>query len=239
MVKTGLVDHIEDPSSQWYTEAGAKAGRNGNIYVSGRANVGHQPPIDMWMAGPFHMLGIIDPRLGETGYGDYSEDVGRWHFGATIDVLSSRGASLDGVEFPVLYPGRDKQVWNLSYLGNETPIPLTSCPGYSAPSGPPLAIQLGPGNVTPSYGGSRLVLDGQLLDHCVFDQTSYVNPDRRYQDLGRGILGMRSAVVVMPKSPLLPGQTYEVEIDTGGATLSWRFTTSSSGLRAAPPGVIR
>jgi uncharacterized protein YkwD len=239
MVKTGLVDHIEDPSNSWWTEAGARAGRNGNIYVSGFANVGHRPPIDMWMAGPFHMLGIIDPRLSETGYGDFSEEGVRWDFGATIDVLSKRERSVEEADFPVLYPGAGSRIWNLAYQGNETPNPLTSCTGYGAPSGPPLAVQLGTGNVAPAYVSSRLFSGGRELEHCVFDQTSYRNPDSGLQDLGRGILRMRSAVIIMPREPLVRDQTYDVEMVAGGRQMAWSFTTSSTGLRAAPPGVIR
>jgi hypothetical protein len=239
MVKNDVIEHSESRGNPWYTEAGDRAARNGNIFVSSREDVGFEAPIDMWMTGPFHMIGIIDPRLSETGYGDFSEAGGSLAFGATLDVLSKREAPTDDVRFPVIYPAEGREIWNLAYMGNESPDPLTGCPGYTAPTGPPIALQLGTGNVTPEYRASRIRTGGRELDHCVFDETSYANPSRPIQDLGRGILRMRSALVLLPRQPLVPGALYEVEVQTADTTYEWSFPVSALARMGESAGYIR
>ena len=64
---------------------------------------------------------------------------------------------------------------------------------------------------------------GFPLEHCVFDETSYTNPDHNAQYLGRGILGSRDAIVLIPRAPLTPGAQYTVSITVDGTPHSWSF----------------
>ena len=129
----------------------------------------------------------------------------------------------------------------LQYVG-EYPSPLTSCPGYVAPSGPPIILQLGTGSVTPVVGATWLRRDGLDLAHCVFSETSYVNPDAAAQALGRNVLNSRDAVVIMPREPFVAGAEYTVSVTVNGVRYTWSFqTVESSGagstLLEAGPGL--
>jgi uncharacterized protein YkwD len=222
MVKNDVIGHSEDSSNEWYTEEGDQAARSGNVAVTSRTNYTYQNAIDMWMTGPFHGIGIIDPKLNQSAFGLYTEAVGRWQGGATLDVNRGRGSMPDGVTFPILFPGNGTEMPYTRYTGNESPDPLTSCPGYTAPSGPPIMMQLGD---TPDVTAYSINRDGQPLEACLFDETSYVNSNSSYQSLGRSVLRMRHAVVLMPREPLTAG-TYFVSITANGTAHTWSFTIS-------------
>ena len=74
----------------------------------------------------------------------------------------------------------------LGYHGSEWPDPLTSCPGISAsywdPSGPPIYLQIGSGNKVPAVTATSLRQSGTALEHCVIDETNYINPNSRTQN---------------------------------------------------------
>jgi len=44
--------------------------------------------------------------------------------------------------------------------------------------------------------------------------------------LGRAILDSRDAIVLIPKEPLYPGETYSVSISANGKTTTWSFSVS-------------
>ncbi len=227
MVKNDVITHAEDPTNPWYTAEGDAAGRNGNVAVSSSVNTSDRFAIDLWMTGPFHAIGIIDPQLSQTGFGSYREAIGAWRMGATLDVLRGLGALPPGTTFPIFFPKEGGQMWLTRYNGNEAPDPLTSCPGYSAPSGPPVMLQLGSGNVTPNVTASSFLRDGQPLEHCIFDETNYVNNNGSLQSLGRSVLNGRDAIVIMPRSPLVSGSTYTASVTTNGNTYTWSFTVTA------------
>ena len=220
MVKTGDVTHDEDPSSTWYTPEGAEAGANGNVAGSFSTAYTDVDAIEDWLTGPFHGVGILDPQLARSGFGSY-RDPGAPGLAAaaTLDVL--RGLDGPAATSPVLWPGDGTLFPLRSYEGGEFPDPLTSCPQYSEPSGPPLYLLL---TTTPSVQESSFSRDGSPLDHCVFDGSDYDNPDSAAEDLGRNILSSRNAVVLMPRSKLLSGATYDVSITSGGQVFAWSFT---------------
>jgi uncharacterized protein YkwD len=231
MVKNDAIGHSESPTNPHYTEEGAAAA-SGNVYgcygcVPGET-VSPEDAIDAWMTGPFHMLQIINPRYEVGGYGDYYEKIGsRVHFAATLDVNRGRGDLPSGLEFPVYYPERGRHIPNLSYNGNEFPDPLIPCPGYKAapPSrtrtGPPIALQLGTGAVTPELGTTSFRQGNQELDHCAYDETIYPS------GVGQLILDLRDAVILMPRSPLTAGEEYTVSIEVSGSTYTWSFTAGA------------
>ena len=65
--------------------------------------------------------------------------------------------------------------------------------------------------------------DGTLLEHCLFTESSYTNPDPAQQSAGRTILGRRDAVVLIPKNPLSLGVTYTVSMTVDGQVRNWSF----------------
>ena len=179
------------------------------------------------MAGPFHMLGLLDPRLEKTGYADYSEQLGRWRFGAVMDVIRGRGSPVTTQTYPVYYPRPGGEAFLLRYEGDEYPDPLIPCAGFQAPTGAPIALQLGAGQGSPTLQFSSLLRDGEPVSHCAYDPEGYTNPDAAARSLGRQILDVRDAVVLIPEAPLLAGSTYRVNVVVDGETHSWSFVAVS------------
>ncbi|TME55247.1 MAG: CAP domain-containing protein, partial [Chloroflexi bacterium] len=69
MVKNNLVTHYETVGTPYYTSAGDTAAQNSNIYVSSSTATTDEQAIDWWMQAPFHAMGMMDPRLTQTGFG--------------------------------------------------------------------------------------------------------------------------------------------------------------------------
>lgn len=225
MVKTGQAGHTENRSSPWFTQEGLEAAQNGNVFVSSNIDTPSEAAVDAWMTGPFHQVAVLDPKLQVSAFGEYRENIGSWHYGATLDVLRGRDGVSPGTRFPVRYPEDGTVMPILAYDGGEFPDPLTSCTGYATPTGPPLVLMLGAGDVKPSVTKTSFKdAGGTELTHCWFDETTYKNPNKGLQDLGRGGLGMRSAVILMPKAPLTAGARYTVSITANGRANTWSFT---------------
>jgi hypothetical protein len=223
MVKNDYIGHSEDPANSWYTVEGAQAAATSNAMVSSNVNATDLDAINMWMDGPFHALGILDPELHEVGFGSYRENIGSWRMGAALDVIRGLGSLPPTISFPIYFPGDGTYMPLLTHSG-ESPSPLTSCPGYTEPSGPPIMLQIGDGSQTPNVTATSFRENGVAREHCVFDETNYTNPDSGSQSLGRSILNMRDAIVIMPRSPLAPGAKYTVSITVNGSTYTWTFT---------------
>ncbi len=233
MVKNDYVGHDEDPANPWFTPEGRDAGRAGNVLVSSNGEMSAEEAIDMWMQGPFHALGLLDPALRETGFGLYREEIGVRHFGATIDVLRGRKGVPAEVTFPVMWPGDGATVALTSYVGNEFPDPLSPCPGYQAPTGLPVVVQFGGGTGTPRVEAHAFRRGNVALEHCVFDETSYTNESPEMEWWGRNLLNARDAVILVPRDPLEPGSTYTVSLTVNGATYTWSFTVEGRARRAS------
>jgi uncharacterized protein YkwD len=239
MVKNDYIGHDEDPNNYWYTADGAAAANKSDVMVSGSMNATDIDAIDLWMSGPFHGLGIIDPALSVTGFGSYQEADGGWQMGACLDVIRGLGSIPVTIAFPVLWPADNGALPYVSFGGNESPDPLTSCPGYTAPSGPPIFILIGDGSLVPSVTAHSFKQGSTNLESCEFDETNYTNPISGYQGLGRSVLEMRDAIVIMPRDPLTPGATYTVSITNSGTTYTWSFTVTGTKLLFTPNAEIR
>jgi uncharacterized protein YkwD len=215
------IGHTEDPTKPGYTDAGATSAAKSNVAGTSAANAAFGWAIDGWMQAPFHAVGVLDPRLGATGFGIAHDAAGNVRTAAALDVLSTWTADPSAVGFPILFPGDGAAVPLDRYEGNERPDPLASCPGYTAPTGLPLVVQLAAfGTVT----ASGLARDGQAVEHCVFDGTTYANADPASQSAARAVLAARNAIVIVPRETLRQGSTYDVSLTAGGETIAWRFT---------------
>jgi hypothetical protein len=65
----------------------------------------------------------------------------------------------------------------------------------------------------------------QPLESCIFDETTYHNPDSYAQEEGQKILGEQDAIVIIPRHPLPVEQVYTVHIEANGELYYWEFTT--------------
>ncbi|TMF20203.1 MAG: hypothetical protein E6I36_10885 [Chloroflexi bacterium] len=223
MVKNNLVTHYETPGTPYYTASGDTEARNSNIQVSSTTATTDSDAIDWWMGAPFHALGMMDPRLTTTGFGSYREVKTGWDEGAALDVL--QGNPFTGGSYPVYFPGNGKSEPLTTYSGNESPNPLSNCPGYASPVGLPVFIQVG-GNVATTATAHSFTGNGAALAHCVLDSNS--------AGVGSSLTS-RGAVVVIPQQPLVTGVTYRVGLTVNGTAYSWSFTVgpffSISGLQ--------
>ena len=232
MVKNDLFGHSEQRGNVWFSEEGLTAAQSGNVTISTDIDQPAADAVDYWMVGPFHQVAILDPRLRVSGFGEWREAVGTFQYGATLDVLRGRDEPARSTRFPVRYPDAGSTMPLLAYPGGESPDPLTSCAGYSVPTGPPLVLMI-EGETAPRVTATAFTdASGTALAHCWFDETSYRNPTRGQQDLGRGVLAMRKAIILIPRSPLAPDSSYGVSITLGGSSERWTFRTAS---RAAQP----
>jgi uncharacterized protein YkwD len=222
VVREDTVGHTEDPSSPDFSDAGLEAAQNGNVAGTSDIAANDGWAIDAWMSGPFHAVGILDPLLQVSGFGIFHEDGPQLQTGAVLDVLRGRtGTPANG---PVILPSDGGVLPVGRYGGNEAPDPLTSCPGYEAPTGFPLIVMVGPGFTGTTVTDHALTRDGSPVEHCVFDGSTYTNPDPIMQSSGRNVLGARDAVVVMAKDPLAKGATYQASVTVNGETIAWSFT---------------
>jgi len=224
LVKNDVIQHTEEVGNPWYTPEGAAAGQGSNVFGSSSQAVSDNDSIDFWMQGPFHAVGILDPRLTQTGFGSFREAGGSVAMASALHIASV-GAGNAG--FPVRWPGDGMSVPLAAYLGSEAPDPLTSCAGFSAPTGLPVLLMLGPGTVLGNVSAS-LTANGAQQEICIFDGSNYRHPDAGVQALGRSVLSSRGAVVVVPRQPLRLRTRYDVSISAGGQTHAWTFARSSS-----------
>jgi len=239
MVKNDEITHYEDPTNEWYTPEGAAAGPSGNIMLSSWVDAPDETAIDFWMTAPFHALSILDPKLQTTGFGSYRENIGVWKMGATLDTLRGRGALPLETVYPLPYPQDGGESWPLSFGGGEWPDPLTACPDYSPPTGAPVILQIGSGELTPAVTTHNFIQGEAQLEHCVFDESTYSNPDPYTQSIGRLMLDSRDAIMLLPRHPLAAGETYQASITVNEQTISWSFTTANEPLEHTwPAGVM-
>lgn len=149
-----------------------------------------------------------------------------------MDVLRGRTTyPSDAIRYPIFWPGNKQMTWLNHYAGGEYPDPLAPC-GYHAPSGLPIIIQLGNGNLSPQIKHSDLHGQGNSLPHCIYTENTYTNPDSSQQNLARSILNAQDAVVLIPQAPLKDGSytvslTIAVAPNSPDTTYTWTFEVTT------------
>lgn len=232
VVKNNALVHPEDPANPWYTLDGDAAGQSSNILAAADTAVQDATSVDKLMTGPFHAMNILDPRLEKVGFGSYRELDGGLQMAAALDTFRGLGDSTGS--FPVFYPAQGKTLPVRMYSGGETPDPLTACPGYTAPSGPPIIVQMGSGFTPVNVSSHGFQQGSTALEHCIFTEYTYTNPDAEQQALGRSFLSSRDAVVIIPRNPLTPGATYSVSLAVNGQSYNWSFQVDPHALETLP-----
>jgi hypothetical protein len=224
------VAHFEERNKLFFDEAGDRAAKNGNLFATSQIEANYIWSINYWISGPFHLLSLLNPNLAVVGYGIYQEAIGDIQMASVLDFKSHPQEKVEGIEYPIMFPGDGAETWVVRHSLFEWPSPLDSCPGYSRPIGAPIVLMLGDGSVTPNVTSHVLAKGDQTLDSCLFDETNFRNNIPSAQALGRQILGHNDAVVIMPKKPLAIDEEYTVQVTVNGETYTWSFRT-----RKGPP----
>src|SRR5581483_4778466 len=128
-------------------------------------------------------------ELHKAGFGSYTES----GFQSIALYLPSEAGSPKLFSEPVRFPPPDSAVPLAIYETGEWPDPLTGCDAYTAPTGLPVTLQLGHW-VPIQVSAHSFTHEGQQLQHCVFDATTYSNPDQATERWGRRVLEGSSAV---------------------------------------------
>jgi hypothetical protein len=234
MAENQVITHAETVGNPYYTASGDAAGQNGNVALFNGFPTVSCPEriiVELWMAGPFHAVGIVDPKLVTSGFGRYisvDNDPNHW-CGGTLDVL--RGLTGSASPNPVFFPGNNTTTPLLQYDGNETPNPLThsSCSSFPVPSGPPILLQL---PSTPGASTVTLKDNNVVVPSCSFDENTY---DGNFLSTGRAVLAQRHAIAIMPRNPLTSGHVYTVSVQVAGsleiadALHTWSFSACAAG----------
>jgi len=245
-IETGwnLSAHSESVGNQWYTEDGAKWADYANVIRGTTIPTDGAELVDE-QAARLDSLTVIDPQLAAVGFGIfcanedcagvivYKHGLSKSQFlalyeGNAMDwntLLGTMPFTTARLRKPIEFPPSAMQFPSLAYRGEEFPNALTSCPGYSVPTGVPIILELG----APLEGenvklsSSSLSENGSQLETCGFDATSYANSDGFQQARLREGLHSYGAVAVIPKSPLQPGHQYTVSIVADSQTYTWTF----------------
>jgi hypothetical protein len=175
------------------------------------------------MSASFHALPLLDPELQMVGYGDFRDASSSFGMAATMDVKRGiRGLPAD-IQFPITFPKDGGQTWVTTFNLPEFPNSIASCPGFSQPTGAPIILQIGSGDRVPRVTSTELKRGDTPVPHCSFSETTYTNPNSYWQGVGRLILDVRDAIVIVPRSPLVVGQKYTVTVNTNGQVITWQF----------------
>ena len=225
VVNDAPIAHRQDKNNPLYDVAGDQAARNGNIFATSQSEADYLWSVKFWVSAPFHLIGMLDPRLQQVGYGDNNDDIGDVNMAAVLDIRSDPRRAGPGTEYPIFFPGDGSETWVVRHSMFEWPDPYGSCPGYSRPSGPPIVLLLGDGSRTPKVTNHRFARGDRPLESCLFDETSYRNPDPFAQKTGKTILDLNDAIVIIPREQLPINEEYTVQVTVDGQTYTWSFTT--------------
>ncbi len=232
MILNNVIEPFEvSIDRQGYTPEGAAAATKSLLLGSTTSATTDEQALAYWMQGPFHALGILDPALQRTGFGSDRNPGGAIiRMAAALDIVSGldQSAVLPGT-YPVFWPDNGMTISLRSYTqGTDSPEPLTSCPGYLSPTGLPILVQVGDGSLPAVNVTSSQILQGAApVEHCVFTESTYTNFDSNMQTRGRAVLGVRDAVVLIPRYPLVAGVKYTVSITINGQFYRWAFTAGN------------
>lgn len=223
LVRNDLVAHEEDPTLPGYTAAGNAAGLSSNV-AGGSAHATDREMIEFWMRSPFHGIGMLRPRLRQVGFGIAHDNRGL-QTAAALDILNGLNPTMpSGIDFPIEWPGNGTTQPLRSFFGGEYPDPLTACPGYETPTGVPLIVQFSDPVRVSSF--SFKDSSGTRLASCEIDASNYDNPNAAAQRLGRLLLAADNVAFVIPRKPLVGGETYTLDVTSNGEKAHSRFTVT-------------
>lgn len=231
-----------------YTDDGASAGRNAVVMSAQEIDLSGADFVDRLLTMPFSGLIPMVPQFSLVGLGAYCDSglcaiVIPYRFaleksvrialydGPASDRFWNPSLGLIPIETgrlrsPVEFPPDGSTVGLQSYDGGDYPDPLAACPGYTAPTGAPISIQLGEG-----YGpdgsleveSDSVTRDSVEIESCLITAASYSSGNADQTELGKYGLERIGAAVIIPREPLAPGH-YQVASKEAGKLYQWRFT---------------
>jgi hypothetical protein len=220
MVRNDTIGHSQDPTKPGYTVEGNISAGSSNV-AGGSAEATPRDMIEMWMRGPFHALGILRPGLKRVGFG-IAHDNNGLKTAAALDVI--RGLEGTGsADYPISWPGNGTTQPIGTYWGGEYPDPISGC-GFSGPTGVPLIVQFSRPVDVSTY--SLTDAQGNSLAACQYDGSNYRNSNASARELGRLLLAGNNAAVVVPRQPLVEGQTYTFTVTSNGERSESTFTVT-------------
>ncbi len=208
--------------------------------------------VDRVMGMPFTALRMIDPQLTQVGFGAECTP------SLCVAVISVKRGLIKDLRLEIYEGSESDRFWNArlgpipptrgrlktpvyfppdgvitpvrAYRGGDWPDPLQSC-GYSAPSGPPLILQLGSGtsqSADPDISDHALTLDGRSIEHCLIQPSSFHSKNPPEETAGRRDLSAFGAAIIIPREPLSPSSNYAVSITADSTKYSWSFRTGAA-----------
>lgn len=221
----------EDPASPWFTPEGNETAATSAQLGFPDHTITDPQFIETWMSNAFTAPLLNTPTLLRAGFGSYTDGFRASGFKAAgvLDFHRGRTADLTYDRYPVLWPGAGSTIALTKSFVASNPSPLTSCPGYSSPSGLPISLQLA---AVPDISEASLTEDGHTVQTCVVDADSYTNPDPNLEELGRTLMQTWRFAIVIPREALKVGSTYQVDLTVNGAPLSWSFQVGTETIPA-------
>jgi len=176
--------------------------------------------VDGWVATLYHRLPLLAPGSSDLGYGAADPEGMK-----TIHVVET--GPNKPLPLEVAWPAPGSTGIPCSWPGYETPDPLRLYPDATRPLGYTITLTFC------GASGRPVLSSGRLLD-----PNGVEVPVMSFSPLSPGNdLHLEDTVALIPRRPLLPGVTYQVElsgaVDLGGGTApyhrSWSFTTIAEG----------
>lgn len=230
ILRNGVLQHGEAPNTAGYTVQGDRAGQQSNLSASQDPDTPLAQHIDSIMVAPFHGLGFLDPLVQSFGLGYLRDPYSTTPLrsAGVIDIIGDRLPSPpEEVKYPILWPAPGQTLPFTGFDGLEYPNPV---PLASPPFGCPLIIQTGRFDNPPHVTAYTLLRDDGEPQSCFeIDETTYLNSNSQEQALGRSVLRGRNAIILIPRSPLVPGRGYTASVTNHGELIRWSFTVSAAG----------
>jgi uncharacterized protein YkwD len=231
-INIGSLLHAEDQSKSGYSAEGLKAARASDVMFQAKGKMtGDQRmtrAVQSWIAGPFHRPQIVNPSLKQVGFAEYCGEkicVSSLDWRSDLPMAPVSGHAL---ATPVEVPPGGATVKPSGFSG-EWPNPVSGCPGYPK-NAPAVTLQLGmwvpatiaDASLTQTTGAAA----GTKVATCPYDFQSYANDDPATQAQGREVLSSFGEAVMMVRDPLVPGETYRVNMTVSGKPYTWSFTAA-------------
>ena len=232
MLRNGMT-HDEVAGRPGYTPEGANAGASGNVAVSSSTSTTDRAFVELWMTGPFHAIGVLQPHLTTVGYGRCNDGTAaQWRAGATLDIITDIRESQRSARrtAPILFPG-DGAVTTLDRFIAETPDPRDFCgypKGGANPVGLPVIAMMPErlsGPVTGTISGPA------ACSSRAPSRSSTPGPPRSPAPRRSSRAATRSSWC--RARPLAEG-TYTVTAGSGTGSVSWSFTVDADAALGLP-----
>ncbi len=246
---------FEVKGKPFYTDDGASSGRNATVVTAHSIDLSGADFVDRLMTMPFSGLIPMVPQFSVAGLGAYC-DPGqcaivipyRFALEKSVRIALYDGPASDltwnprlglipaetgRLRIPVEFPPDGATVNLQSFAGADFPDPLSSCPGYKAPTGSPISIQLGEGygpDGSLEVSSDFVTRDGVEIETCLITSQSYEGRTSEQTEFGKNGLARIGAAVIVPREPLTPGR-YRVALKEADKLYEWGFTVAAQATR--------